>query len=186
MSVPERVVTYEHKIGMRFIPSMCPTCPHFKGKSTCLIHLSTVYKDEETMQVHGIGYLDQDNPYERMNTCKLKDQHRFVQYHEKRTEIIRAEKVARKYADKQPEMFISNFKYFITEIINGNFEKLKHGYTLNYWPYLNNYREALKEFGNFTDKEIPVIKLSKEISMRSMSEELCEWREWAHKRLTKQ
>lgn len=82
--VEEKVFLFEYKQGLRFIPAICPTCPNFKGNSTCLLHLSTVYKDEETMHVHGISALDVKYPYERMKTCKLQEQHANVAYHDQR------------------------------------------------------------------------------------------------------
>ena len=169
---PTRIFMYEPRVDQRFIPKLCPTCPHFKGESTCMIHVSTVEKDSEDVRTFSLTYLDKDNPYLRKDECEFASRHRKPQVHNKVTnlpcmpniletpfgkkqlEVI--DQLAQKYSKKEkskPELFISNFKSVCESLLIGG--ELLLPLFSNRWQLCSNYREAFKEFLNTSEEETP-------------------------------
>ncbi|MGA4519233.1 hypothetical protein ACPA0F_18405 [Solibacillus silvestris] len=70
--------------------------------------------------------------------------------------------------EQDPENFEYNFRRFFVELMLGKDpeayflrnEVSQHTTLSNHWGYNLNYREALKEAGGFTEKDVPKIKLS--------------------------
>lgn len=272
MSITERVFIVEPEDNIRrFAPSLCPSCPHFTGTSTCKLNVEKVYEDDKVIDVIAFRHLDRDNPYKTKSDCELIKpliitdrrtlqggdepfQNTVLQYMKKNVRgteelslkslsfqkvihmitlfksgqvkslinnyewvltnsrnnpyysvpfeyftgidlfrfssvigKIKEEKRALKYVRElckyrnvlqrmvnayikydDGKHFVSNFRTFFIELIFGmdiaehliSDRATRYATVVNSWGYVGTMREALKEAGNFTEEEVPLLNWS--------------------------